>query len=449
LHYFSRTHGILFACHWRQFKLAYRRCKIDNHRRQRMRQRKLNTHELAGILHYKFIWLDFSSDTICSFGQLLPCLQRTIFQLYIPIFKDVQRVLATGARYFCYAEHTIRKCERGLPGSCWLQCNLHLYDRLRTMISKSAVSQFASTAIVIAIIVAAFSGYAVGSLSQGTTQTIYTNTQTAQTVTFVSFVTESVSETVTSTLTTAVTPIVPQAGLQLEVNLNATAIQYGGDLIANVELFNPLSANLSLSVSYSNDQNIVAWNSKDFLCSLTPVYDLFGFALYQGYYTSSNISRGATPLLLTPQPEIGCPTTYQPNISENITFPPENNSAIVSKVSSSLLSMEVDATTEGCRLEQGGNVTIVTSANGTLTTQTTTGLGGFSCGSGSSLSGYWTTPPAGETCAQLPTANDTVPKNMIGPYCNLVSFPLGSYSLVAQDVWNQTVFAYFQVIPAK
>lgn len=309
------------------------------------------------------------------------------------------------------------------------------------------MSQVASVAIIITIIAAAFSGYAVGSLSQGTTQTIYTNIQSVTpTATFVSFVTESVTQTVTSTLTTAVTPSISQAGLQLEVNLNTTAIQYGSDLMANVELFNPLPTSLSLSVSYSNDQNIVAWNSKDFLCSLTPVYDLFGFALYQGYYTSGNISQGATPLLLTPQPEISCPTTYQPNISR-ITFPPENNSASVSKVSSSLLSMEVDATTEGCRQEKSGTVTVITSTNGTLTTQTTTGLGGFSCGPGSSLSGYWTQPPAGETCAQLPTANDTVPKNMIGPYCNLVSFPLGSYTLVAQDVWNQTVYAYFQVIP--
>ncbi|MHB2035839.1 MAG: hypothetical protein ACYCPW_03740 [Nitrososphaerales archaeon] len=73
------------------------------------------------------------------------------------------------------------------------------------MISKSAISQLASTAIIMAIIVAAFSGYAVGSLSQGTTQTIYTNTQTVtQSVSFVSFVTESMSQTVTSTLTTAV-----------------------------------------------------------------------------------------------------------------------------------------------------------------------------------------------------------------------------------------------------
>ena len=315
---------------------------------------------------------------------------------------------------------------------------------------KSAISQIASVVTVVLIIAAAFGGYAVSSISQSATQqTIQTNTQSAtENVTIVSMFTSSVTQTDTSTLTTTVTPIVPKAGLQLEVNLNTTTIQYGSGLLASIQLFNPLPTSLSLSISYSNDQDILAWNSNDFLCSLTPVYDLFGFALYQGYYTSSNISKATTPLLLTPEPDIGCPTTYQPNISQ-ITFPPENNSASVSKVSGSLLSMEIDATTEGCHETQGGAVTIVTSANGTLTTQTTTGLGGFSCGQGSSLSGYWTTPPAGETCAQLPTANDTVPWNMIGQYCNLVSFPLGSYTLVAQDVWNQTIYSYFQVIPAK
>lgn len=313
------------------------------------------------------------------------------------------------------------------------------------MRSRFSISNVVSIIVVILIVVAALVGYGASSLNQRVTPqtTTFSNTEPAtQSVTFVSIVTTSVTQTMTSTQTTTVTPSVVQAGLQLEVVLNTTEIQYGSSLSATILLYNPLSASLVLPVSYSNDQNILASNPNDFLCALNSVYDLFGFALYQGYYSSSNVSQAA-PLLLTPEPEIGCPTTYQPNISQ-ITFPPQSDSGIVSKGTS--LNMTINANTGGCHLTQPNPVTIVSSTNGTLITSTTMEPG-FSCGSGSSLFGYWTKPPANESCSQLSTANDTSPWNMIGPYCNLVSFPVGSYTLVAQDVWNQIVYAHFQVIP--
>lgn len=309
---------------------------------------------------------------------------------------------------------------------------------------KFGISNVASIAVAILIIVSILAGYGISSLGQrvGSQTTLSNNQPETQSVTFVNFVTTSVTQTMTTTQTTTFTPNISQVGLQLEVALNTTRIQYGGALSVSIQLFNPLPNNLTLPVNYPNYQNISAWNQKDFLCGLTGVYDLFGFALYQGYYSSGNISR-ATTLLLTPEPDIGCPTTNQPNISQ-ITFPPQSNFGRVSNGAS--LNMTMIATTEGCHLGQLSPVTIVSSVGTNLTTITTM-QSGFTCGSGNSLYGYWTKPPANLSCSQLPTANDTSPSNMIGPYCDLVSFPVGSYTLVAKDVWNQTVYAHFQVVP--
>jgi hypothetical protein len=231
------------------------------------------------------------------------------------------------------------------------------------------------------------------------------------------------------------------SGLQLQINLNTTQIEYGGHLSVKVELFNPPSSNLSLNVSYSSDQTILNWNSRDFLCSLNPVDDLFGFALYQGYYTSQNASS-ASPLLLAPEAAIGCPTFYQPNVSK-ITVAPGSDSANLSNGNS--INLEFNATTENCYETQGGAVTIVNSQNGTTTTYTTQEPGS-ECGGGPSLYGYWTKAPVNQSCTQVPLANETVATSMLGPYCNLASFPVGSYTLVAQDLWNQTVYAYFDVV---
>jgi hypothetical protein len=321
--------------------------------------------------------------------------------------------------------------------------------RVDRAISSSGIS----VVIVIALILAACGGYAVNYATErappqsATLSNAAAQSDETQTVTFVNFVTTSI--TLTETQTTTVISTVSHGGLQLEVALNTTKIQYGGGLSLNIELFNPLSTSLSMNVSYSNDQNILAWNSRDFLCDISLVDDLFGFALYQGYYTPSNISSASSgPLLLTPEAEIPCPTSYQPNISQ-ITFPPNSDSASVSSKSGTpLLNMIISATTEGCQQTQASPVTIISSDNGSLTTQTTMEAG-FTCGEGTSLFGYWTTPPANESCSQLPTANETSPWNMIGTYCDLVSFPIGSYTVVAQDVWNQTIYAHFQVTPAN
>jgi hypothetical protein len=209
---------------------------------------------------------------------------------------------------------------------------------------------------------------------------------------------------------------------QLQINLNTSKIQYGGHLSVKIELFNPSSESVSLNVNYSNNQTILNWNSKDFLCSLGPVQNLFGFALYQGYYTSQNISTASNQLVLAPSAGIGCPTTYQPNISK-VTIAPGSDSANFSNGNSQ--NLEINATTESCRTQGQG----------------------YECGGGASLYGFWTSPPANKSCNQIYPLNQTAPHGMYyPPNCNLVSFPVGSYTLVSQDLWNHTVYAYFQVV---
>lgn len=212
--------------------------------------------------------------------------------------------------------------------------------------------------------------------------------------------------------------------LQLQINLNASQIQYGGHISVKIELFNPSSDSVSLNVNYSNDQTILNWNTKDFLCSLSYVNDLFGFALYQGYYTSKNISTASNQLVLAPDAAVSCPTAYQPNISK-VTIAPGSDSANFSY--SNPLNLMINATTQSCQTQGSA----------------------FECGQGSSLYGYWTSPPANENCSQVPSSNQSYPNGYPEPNCNLVPFPVGSYTLVSQDLWNHTVYAYFQVTPQE
>src|SRR5580658_8335628 len=77
--------------------------------------------------------------------------------------------------------------------------------------------------------------------------------------------TSSVEEP-TSTTASAVAP----SGLELRVELDATTMEPGRTLAANVTLFNTLDENLSLPFSAPGNltSQIAAWNDADFLCGI-------------------------------------------------------------------------------------------------------------------------------------------------------------------------------------
>ena len=249
---------------------------------------------------------------------------------------------------------------------------------------------------------------------------------------------------------------VSSSGLKLVINLNATETKYGGSLSAEVELFNTLPKSLSLGVNYSVDHNIVTWNEKDFLCNGSSVADLFGFSLYQGHYAASNISQAKNQLQLSPPVATYCfnPNYYEPYISE-VTFSPESSSVNITSNGASgstfkelTLAMALNATTENCE-SSPYNANGTSYQNGTTTTFSGTELS-FGCGNGTAINGYWTAPANGTYVYPNMQSNSTILDFMNALYQNYFhQLPASSYTVVAQDLWNQTVYAYFQVNPSS
>ena len=249
-----------------------------------------------------------------------------------------------------------------------------------------------------------------------------------------------------ATFYSAVSP----GGLQLQIRLNSTEIQVGGALTGQVYLFNTLDGNVSLTPNFSANPNILKWDYVDTICGLSPVDHMFGYALFQGHYTPENISRAIEPLLLAPPEAVFyCPNTlYAESYIHNVNFAPKNYLATVSANASfgdvfkaQSVKMQANVTTGHCFTEPY-QATGTVIENGVTTSYTTTELS-FGCNSDTSLYGYWTLP-IDPSCSLRVNANSTN-----NHYCNFHPFPVESYTLVAEDLWNDTTFAYFQVIPAS
>jgi hypothetical protein len=236
-------------------------------------------------------------------------------------------------------------------------------------------------------------------------------------------------------------------GLQLQIELNGTTVGPGGALEAQVELFNTLSQNLSIIPAYSTGPNFTEWNQADFLCGINPLFGQAGFAVYAGRYASSNLSQAGSPLLLTPPLAFFCPNLNGGPVKGD-DFGPESDSAVVSLNSSiSRLGQPPDYTLStrmqlNVTTEFGHSTPSVGTATGTVGNVTTTSTGtefDTSCCFGAALSGYWTVPSGG---AILPNGSDSL-GNFNSSYFR--HFLPGQYTIVAEDLWNQTVYAHFQV----
>jgi hypothetical protein len=170
---------------------------------------------------------------------------------------------------------------------------------------------------------------------------------------------------------------------------------------ATVSLFNTLTRNVSVIPGSQPNSTLASWDSYDFLCDVNPIWSLAGYALFSGDYVSNNISSAGDPLSLAQSSAaIPCALFPQPN---SIVFLPLSDEVVTSSNPSGTTSQAyMNVTTEGCTGTQYlGN-----------------------CGSSGMLAGYY---------------------NSTGSF---ESFPVGQYTLVAADVWGQTVFAHFQVLSA-
>jgi hypothetical protein len=140
---------------------------------------------------------------------------------------------------------------------------------------------------------------------------------------------------------------------------------------------------------------------------------MIGYALFQGYYSSGNISLADAPLQLAPQLNVGCTTLSN---SDSVVFLPDSDTGM-------LYSQY---------LPNGSSepITVWASTGSCLKTSS----GGYMCG-GKALSGYWNT-----------TSPITLQDAAIGsPFFRYLQ--AGQYTLAVQDIWNQTVYAHFQVVP--
>jgi hypothetical protein len=252
--------------------------------------------------------------------------------------------------------------------------------------------------LVIAIIAGAGVGYFVGVNNQRiitTTTTVYEQTSTYSSP-------------------------VSSSGLRLQVTLNSTEIHYNEGLKAQVALVNTLPMNLTLTPRYSSNSTISGWEADDFLCGNSPYWGewaLEGYALFYGHVSAANLSSVGSPLVLTPPIAIPCVSWPGPS---TVVMLPSSSMAVaqfnLSSLRPELRQTVVNASTGSCALNtQGGTV----------------------CGNlQGALFGYWDS---------LAPYLDTRNANTSSPYFHL--FPPGKYTLVAEDLWNQTAFAYFQVVP--
>jgi hypothetical protein len=195
--------------------------------------------------------------------------------------------------------------------------------------------------------------------------------------------------------------------------LNSTVVASGGAVGAQLTLFNPLDQNLSLATSFRANSTIEGWNGYDFLCGENNFLPVLGYALFQGDYSQGNISAAGSPLQLAPSVNSGCVTYPKPT---SIVFLPESDSAVLYSPAWSTGYQEpitITASTESCSTNGGTSL----------------------CGEGKGLSGYWNT-----------TSTITFQQAAIGsPFFRYLQ--VGEYTLALQDVWNQTIYAHFQVVP--
>lgn len=243
-------------------------------------------------------------------------------------------------------------------------------------------------------------------------------------------------------------------GLQLEITLNTTAVSRGEPIQAKVSLVNTLARSVSLQVNPSAYAAIDSWDRSESACGLSQVAHVFGFALFEGHYVSSNVSEAGQPVMLAPPVGVFCPNPYySQSYVQNVEFSPRSDTATLSANDSyssdfkpQTLMMQLDAFTGGCSTSTYEVVGGTEVSGGTTSTYGHSTHLTYSCGGGSALDGYWTLPANGTGVFIDSTSNETITRGLKSLYNNYFSqFQALPYTIEAKDVWNQTAFAYFSV----
>jgi hypothetical protein len=225
----------------------------------------------------------------------------------------------------------------------------------------------------------------------------------------------STSSVANSTASAAAISTTSSSGLELRIALNATTILPGQTLAANVTLFNTLDENLTLytpQVEFGNSM-IQSWDNYDFPCGEAGSASyLASFALLHGHFSALNFSRAPAPLQLAASEQLLCNGLIPP---DKVAFLP--NSSFAFMYSGTYLvdkkSVALDPATGSCAALPSGS---------------------SQCHKGTGLFGYWNV--TAQTCCPGPTATNSQYFRYFTP---------GEYTLAAEDLWNQTVYAHFRV----
>lgn len=214
--------------------------------------------------------------------------------------------------------------------------------------------------------------------------------------------------------TSAIASATSSSGLELRVELNATTMLPGQTLAAAVSLYNTLNGSLALALSPGDfgAGSISSWANYDFICGNGGAASyLVGFAVLEGHFSAGNLSQAPAPLQVAAQAELPCLSMVF-NHSETITFSPRSDNASIPGSGLSQEPVSLNVTTYACIALPSNSI---------------------QCRSGTGLYGYWSTSDA--LCC---------PKSQ-NAAAFFRYFAPGDYTIVAEDVWDQEVFAYFQV----
>jgi len=248
------------------------------------------------------------------------------------------------------------------------------------------------------------------------------------------------------------------SGLQVQAWLNSTTLPVGKVISAQVYVFNTLATNVSLTPDFSADAGLVALSSNN-LCRGAGLDAMLNFALYGGRYTAANFSQAGSPLMLDPPVGMSCPNPYGvSSYVQQVEFAPRSDNATLSGNASGpgipvpqTIEMHMSPATGSCDVSPYtfNGTTVV---NGSTTSSSGTALGWgcdlFSTGT-TGLNGYWTMPSNASGVSIDDRSNSSLFASfaLVGSYFH--QFNPGSYTLVTADLWNQTVFAHFDVVPPE
>ncbi len=217
-----------------------------------------------------------------------------------------------------------------------------------------------------------------------------------------------------SSVTTTSTYI-PSNGLGLQVELNSTEIRSGEAVAVEVTIVNPSGRNVTVVPDYQTNTSIFVWNSYDFSCGgvpgASPTWSLAGYAVFQGHYTSGNLSSAGSPLSFVAPVIYGCPAFADPS---SVTFLP-NGTTVAYFSQQGLQPMKgnatMNATTQTCVFRPSSD----------------------DCKGVDALFGYWTGPI------------EDAPNYQTSDSKYFHYFPPVEYTIVAADMWGQSSFSYFRV----